>query len=262
MPVTLTNDEYDAVVARLRAAGCVFAEAEAGLLVAEAIDRRQLTGMVERRVTGEPLETILGWVEFCGLRIGVSPGVFVPRRRTEFLVEHAARRLTARDAVLDLCCGCGAIGMALVARLPGIELHAVELDPVAASCARRNLDAAATVYVGDLFAPLPAAMHHQFAVIAANVPYVPTDDIATMPPEAREHEPAAALDGGPDGLDLVRAVAATAPIWLAPGGALLIETSIFQADHAAEILDFAGLTPAVLHDGALGATVVAGIPRA
>jgi release factor glutamine methyltransferase len=109
---------------------------------------------------------------------------------------------------------------------------------------------------------VPPGLRNQLAVITANVPYVPTGKIATMPPEARDYEPTAALDGGKDGLDLARRVATEAPAWLRPGGALLIEASTAQADHAAEIFAFAGLTPTVVYDDELGATVVAGVARA
>ena len=93
-----------AVVARLRAAGCVFAEEEARLLLAEAQSPAGLEALVRRRVAGEPLEHLLGWAEFCGLRIMVTPGVFVPRRRSELLVHEAATLAPSRAVVVDLCC--------------------------------------------------------------------------------------------------------------------------------------------------------------
>jgi release factor glutamine methyltransferase len=117
------------VVARLRAAGCVFAEDEAALLVA---DGRDTDALVARRVAGEPLEQVLGWVEFCGLRVLLDPGVFVPRQRTALLVETAIGLSGSR--VVDLCCGCGAVGLAVVAGLPGSSLvAAADLDPAAAA---------------------------------------------------------------------------------------------------------------------------------
>jgi release factor glutamine methyltransferase len=200
---------------------------------------------------------LLGWAEFCGLRVAVRPGVFVPRRRTELLVAEAARRLAPGDATVDLCCGSGAIAAALAARVSGIELHAVDIDVAAVACARRNL-AGAPVYQGDLFDPLPEALRGRVAVVAANTPYVPTGAIASMPPEARVHEPRVALDGGADGLDLQRRVAKAAPRWLRPGGHLLVETSAAQAERAADVFTDAGLTPQIVRDDEIDATVVIG----
>src|SRR6266702_3493316 len=110
-----------AVVTRLRAAGCVFAEDEARLLIAAAATPADLTAMVARRVAGLPLEHVLGWAEFCGLRIAIDPGVFVPRRRTELLVRQAAALTRSQDVVVDLCCGSGAVGAALVAAVGALE---------------------------------------------------------------------------------------------------------------------------------------------
>src|SRR4051794_1614268 len=121
--------ELPAVVATLRAAGCVFAEEEAALLIGEAADPAELAAMVDRRVAGLPLEHILGWVHFCGLRLAVGTGVFVPRRRTEFLVGRAVRLAPCAPAVpvvVDLCCGCAAIGTAVVSLLGRGELHATD----------------------------------------------------------------------------------------------------------------------------------------
>src|SRR5688572_5374167 len=120
-----------AVVARLRAAGCVFAEEEAGLLTAAAATSGQLATLVDQRVAGLPLEHLLGWVQFCGLRIAAAPGVFVPRRRTELLVREAIARARPDPVVVDLCCGSGAVGAALAAVLDIAELHAADVDPAA-----------------------------------------------------------------------------------------------------------------------------------
>jgi release factor glutamine methyltransferase len=266
-----------AAVARLRAAGCVFAEDEARLLISAARTPAGLAAMVDRRAAGQPLEHVLGWAEFCGLRIAVEPGVFIPRRRTEFLVRRAAalaRRAAAparpdparRDptppravVVVDLCCGSGAVGAALAASLGRVELHAADVDPAAVRCARRNVAAAGgQVYRGDLYTPLPARLRGRVDILAANVPYVPSGDVGLLPPEARAHEPRVALDGGADGLDVLRRVAAGAPLWLAPGGHLLIETSERQAPRAAEAFGRDGLIPRVAHSGRLNATVVIG----
>jgi release factor glutamine methyltransferase len=215
--------------------------------------------MVDRRVRGLPLEYVIGWAEFCGLRISIDPGVFVPRHRTEFLVGHAAALVASGAVVVDLCCGSGAIGAALAAAVGTIELHAADLDPAAVSCARRNLAAiGGHVHEGDLFDPLPPSLRGRVDLLVANAPYVPTAEIALLPREARLYEPETALDGGPDGLDLARRVAAGAPLWLAPGGHLLVETSEPQARAAAAIFAGSGLTPQVTSLDELDATVVIG----
>ncbi|MFI8004563.1 putative protein N(5)-glutamine methyltransferase [Streptomyces sp. NPDC086010] len=250
--------DLSAVVTTLRAAGCVFAEDEAGLLLSTADGPAELAAMVERRAAGLPLEHVLGWAEFCGLRIAVDPGVFVPRRRTEFLVGQAAALAPERAVVVDLCCGSGALGAALTASLPGAELHAADVEPAAVRCARRNVGDRGTVYEGDLFDPLPHSLRGRVDVLLANVPYVPTGDVALLPPEARIHEPRVALDGGGDGLDVMRRVAAEAASWLAPGGSLLVEASERQAARAEEALGGSGLIPRVVVSEEWYATVVIG----
>ncbi|MER7755076.1 putative protein N(5)-glutamine methyltransferase [Kitasatospora sp. NPDC097643] len=244
------------VVSRLRAAGCVFAEDEARILLAAAASTADLAVMVRARAEGRPLEHVVGWAEFAGLRIAVDPGVFVPRRRSEFLVTTATA-LTGPDAVLvDLCCGSGALGAAVAAAVGHpVELYAADVDPAAVRCARRNLSGA-QVFRGDLFAALPAALRGRVDVLLANVPYVPTADIALLPPEARLHEARPALDGGADGLDVLRRVAAEAPQWLAPGGALLFETSERQSATALTVARAAGLSAAATWCEDLDATVV------
>src|SRR6201989_358514 len=141
----------DSVAARLRAAGCVFAEDEARLAVcaAPAAGPRlwmsaartpaDLDAMVGQRAAGLPLEQVLGWAEFCGLRITVAPGVFVPRRRTEFLVRQAVALARPGAVIVDLCCGAGAIGAALAAAVDRADVHAADIDPAAVRCARQKL---------------------------------------------------------------------------------------------------------------------------
>jgi release factor glutamine methyltransferase len=324
-----------AIVTRLRAAGCVFAEDEARLLISSASTPAHLAAMVDLRAAGLPLEHVVGWAEFCGLRVAVDPGVFVPRRRSEFLVRQAAALagrqaaalagrqaapLAARQAaplaggqaaalaarqdaalaggqaaaasqaaavlpdqawaparevpagptgragragrpavIVDLCCGSGALGAALAASLGRAELHAADIDPAAVRCARRNLLArGGRVYEGDLYRPLPSSLRGRVDILLANVPYVPTDAVRTLPPEARLHEAPLALDGGPDGLDVLRRVVAAAPSWLAPGGHLLTEASEHQALRAVEAFALGGLVARVVSSADLNATVVIG----
>ena len=255
------------MVARLRAAGCVFAEEEAAILIASAAPG-ELDAMVARRADGEPLEQVVGWAEFAGLRVLVDPGVFVPRRRSEFLVDVAVLLAGGSRVVVDLCCGTGALGLAVASRLAspgglplaGVELHAADLDPAAVACARRNVEpAGGHVYAGDLFAPLPGSLRGRAGVLICNAPYVPTTEIAFMPGEARDHEALMALDGGADGLAVLRRAASDAGAWLAPGGVLLVETSERQAPMMAAVMADAGLTAQVHEDDESGATVVTGV---
>ncbi len=248
------------IVTRLRAAGCVFAEDEAELLLSTARNPADLAAMVDRRIAGLPLEHVLGWAEFCGRRVTVDPGVFVPRRRTEFLVRQAAALAPSRAVVVDLCCGSGALGAALAASMEQAELYAADVDPAAVRCARRNVGAmGGQVYEGDLYEPLPVAtLRGRVDVLLANVPYVPTEEIELLPPEARIHEARVALDGGADGLDVLRRVTAEAARWLAPGGHLLFETSERQAPQAVETVARDGLVPRVVTSDELYATVVIG----
>ena len=251
------------LVARLRAAGCVFAEDEAALLEAEPVSEQEREAMVVRRVAGEPLELILGWAEFCGLRIRVAPGVFVPRQRSALMVELAVRATEHRTTtrVLDLGCGTGALGAAVAARVPDAEVWATDIDPAAVTCAQRNLDKLdhrnQRVLLGDLYDPLPHGL--DFDVIVANAPYVPSEEIRNMPPEARDHERHVALDGGADGLDVQRRVIEQAPKRLAPGGVLVIEAGQEQAPVTASLMRAQGLVAEIHHDEGLYATAVTGI---
>jgi release factor glutamine methyltransferase len=267
-----------AIVDRLRTAGCVFAEDEARLLVAAGRSPADLAALVERRVSGYPLEYILGWAEFGGLRIELDAGVFVPRRRTELLVNEAVA-LLSKDAVqasparvarqpippragvvvVDLCCGSGAAGAAIASRVAGLELHVVDVDPGAVACAGRNVTkVGGAVHQGDLYEALPASLRGKVSVLTANAPYVPTAEIATMPREARDYEALLSLDGGTDGLDLHRRVAAGASEWLRAGGHLIIETSDRQARRTASIMSSAGFAVRIVRSEELDGTVVVG----
>jgi release factor glutamine methyltransferase len=256
------------VVSRLRAAGCVFAEDEAQLLVSESSSPAQLSGWVDRRVTGVPLEYILGWAEFCGLRIAVDAGVFVPRRRTELLVSEAVtllqRGLTGAASlmpgvVVDLCCGSGAVGVAIASRVPGVELHAADIDQVAVRCGRGNVaGVGGRIYQGDLYSALPSGLRGQVRLLAVNAPYVPTEALRTMPPEARDYEPRVSLDGGVDGLDLHRRVMRDAAEWLVLDGHVVMETSERQAAGTAALMAAAGFTARTVHSEDLDGTVVIG----
>ena len=237
----------------------MYAQDEARLLVSAAPTPADLAAMVDRRVAGLPLEHILGWTEFCGLRIAVDPGVFVPRRRTEFLVRQAVDLAPSGAVVVDLCCGSGAVGVALAAALGRVELHAVDIDGAAVRCALRN---AATiggqVYEGDLVEPLPADLRGRVDILVANAPYVSSASLELLPAEARLHEPRAALDGGADGLDVQRRVITAAPAWLALGGHVLTETSERQAPSLLDAISGTGLVARVAVSAELDVSVAIG----
>jgi release factor glutamine methyltransferase len=233
---------------RLAAAGCVRAEEEAAILVAGSRTTADLAAMVARREAGAPLEHIVGWAEFRGLRLVVDDGVFVPRARSGLLVEETASlvRCLARAGrevvVVDLCCGVGAIGAALAAEsAAAVRLHAVDVDPRAVDCAERNLAAwGGRVHRGDLFDPLPRELRGRTDLVVSSPPYVPSDKIRLLPAEARDFESRIALDGGPDGLALVERIARRAREWLAPGGRLALEVSDLQVDGVAWMLEDLG----------------------
>lgn len=230
----------------------MFAEDEAELLLAE-FSGAALEEAVRRRVDGEPLELVLGFVEFAGLRLAVASGVFIPRRRTELVARLAIEALPRLGRLADLCCGVGAIAAAVASARPDAVVVAADISPLAVEQAARNLAAyGATAVVSDM----AAALDDTFDVITACPPYVPTAHIGFMPREARDFEPTAALDGGPDGTDLQAAVFAAAATLLRPGGVVIVETSDAQAERTAERAVEAGLNPNVGREKELGATVV------
>jgi release factor glutamine methyltransferase len=258
VPIELSPGSRAVTLAALREAGCVFAEDELAVLAEAAGDAAELAALVRRRARGEPLEQVVGRADFCGVRVALSPGVFVPRFRTRLLVREAAAAAAPGALVVDLCCGSGALGLAVARRVPGVELHASDVEPRAVACARANLAGVGRVYQGDLFAALPAVLRGRVAVLLANVPYVPTAHLPLMPAEARLHEPAVALDGGVDGLAVFRRVVAGAGDWLAPGGVVLSECAEGQVDAALAALRGAGLAARAVTDDDLEATAVAG----
>ena len=215
----------------LRAAGCVFAEDEAAVLRGEARTRGHLgpcspAGSAESRWSRSSAgrssaACVWPWRPGCSSHAAAARCSSTWRSRT--CRAHQGR------VVVDLCCGTGAVGLAVADRVDAVDLHASDLDPVCGPGARRNLGEE-RVHEGDLYDALPASLAGQVDVLVANAPYVPTDEIFLMPAEARDHEHRVALDGGSDGLDLHRRIAAGAPDWLRPGGILLIETSRRQAE--------------------------------
>jgi release factor glutamine methyltransferase len=249
--IGVAREALDWATGELAAAGCVSARAEAAWLLEEAAHREALEAMVARRAAGEPLQYVIGWAPFGSLRLAVGPGVFVPRPETEGLADRAAA-LAPRVAV-DLCTGSGAIACFLAVEVPGARVLATELDPAALAWARRNSDRfGVELFAGDLDEPLPAEVEGRVDVLCANVPYVPTGAIATLPRDVRDHEPRLALDGGPDGLDVLRRLAPRAGRWLAPRGSLLCEIGEDQAEAAVALLTAAGLVDVAVHPDLAG----------
>jgi release factor glutamine methyltransferase len=202
--------------------------------------------LIKRRLAGEPVAYLLGEQEFWSLPLAVDQRVLVPRRDTETLVEvalRAARALPASIRVLDLCTGSGAVAIALASELPAAQVTATDASADALAVARANVERhqlgdRVTLLEGDLFAPLPAGAG--FDIIVSNPPYVPRGDLAGLPPEVRA-EPRLALDGGPDGLDVIRRLVAAAPAFLAAGGALAVEHGFDQGEPVRALFTRAGL---------------------
>jgi len=225
--MAVPNDR-EALAELLADAGFVAAGEEADELLARAAgDVELLEGLVERRLTGEPLAWITGTVSFCGLEIRVDRGVYVPRWQSEPLARRAAQRLPADGVAIDLCTGAGAIARTLIAAHPGAHVVASDLDERAVACATAN---GVEVHRGDLFAPLPSALEGRVDVVVGVVPYVPTPDLPLLQRDTLAFESLLSYDGGSDGTEILRRVVTDSPRFLAPGGALLLELGGEQAD--------------------------------
>jgi release factor glutamine methyltransferase len=230
----------DAVEERLRDAGCLAAAEEAAALRRAAPDASTLEAFVRRREAGEPLAWITGAVDFGGRTLVAARGVYVPRPQTEVLARRAADLLPDRGFAADLCTGGGAVATLLAREHPSATVVGVDLDRVSVVAARRNGVAAV---VGDAGAvPLRSGV---FDVVTAVAPYVPTGAIALLPADVPRHEPARALDGGPDGLSVVRRVVAAAHRLLRAGGHLVAELGGGQEQLLAPDLAAIGFRRAV-----------------
>lgn len=222
------------LVDRLRAAGCVFAEDEVRALLQAVPDPHRREHLVRRRERGEPLEHLLGVVEFGTLRLSVGPGVFVPRQRSLLLARLAVRHVRSHPSpvLLEACAGVAPIASTAARRVPALETHASDVDLHALGHARRNLPDRAGVHHGHLLEATPDRLRGRVTVLAAVPPYVPVGAARLLPREAADHEPACALYGGHDGLDHVRELLDQARDWLAPSGRVLVELHAHQ-QHAA-----------------------------
>jgi release factor glutamine methyltransferase len=199
--------------------------------------------LVRRRLAGEPVAYLVGEQEFWSLALKVDPRVLIPRRDTETLVEVglAAARTVAGPLVADVCTGSGAVALALAHELPDARVVGSDLSPGALAVARENvarhgLGARVALVVADLLEPLAGP----FDLILSNPPYVPSAEIATLTAEVRR-EPRAALDGGPDGLALIRRLVPQAAARLRRGGVLALEHACDQGPRVAALLGAAGL---------------------
>jgi release factor glutamine methyltransferase len=206
---------HEAVTA-LRAAGCVHAEDEAALIWATYDEATPRAAAVADRVSGRPLEQVVGWAEFGPVRVAVASGVFVPRRRAESIVDSAVSLRPAARIVVDLGCGAGPLAASLAVLLPSAEVHGVDIDPVALECARRT--GGFEVHHGSWWSGLPLSLAGRVDLAVAYLPHVPTSQLSEIHPDFRANEPSSSVDGGPDGLDHLRAVLAAVDTWLAADG--------------------------------------------
>ena len=218
---------YEEAVLALRAAGCVYAEDEAAVIWETYADPSARDRAVADRATGRPLEQVVGWAAFGPVRVALAPGVFVPRRRAEAILAPAVALRSDARVVVDLGCGAGALAASLAVLLPDATVHGVDLDGAALACARRT--GGFTVHQGSWWSGLPSSLAGRVDLAVAYLPHVPTSRLPGIHQDFRAHEPAVSVDGGPDGLDPLRAVLADADHWLAPGGAFVTLVSRDQA---------------------------------
>ncbi len=218
--------------------------------VAEA-DLARMRELVRRRGAREPLQYLVGSTNFCGLELAVSPAALIPRPETELLAEQAWTFLNARAGAganlnaLDFGTGTGCLAIALAVRCPAVRVWAVELsepalDLARANAARHGVAGRIEFLAGDGFAVVPPV--GRFEVVVANPPYIPSAELARLPPEVRDHEPRPALDGGPDGLGVIRRLATAARAWLRPEGRLFLEFGDDQAEAVTALFAGAGWT--------------------
>ncbi|WP_243370177.1 peptide chain release factor N(5)-glutamine methyltransferase [Geotalea sp. SG265] len=193
-------------------------------------------GLIARRGRREPLQYILGSQEFMGLEFAVTPAVLIPRHDTEVLVNEALKRAHKGSRILDIGVGSGCISIALAKALPDATVTGVDSSAEALAVAEKNRQAhgvSLELLQGSLFEPVHG---RRFDLIVSNPPYIPSADLKALQPEVLDHEPVAALDGGEDGLHFYRSLVAAAPDYLAPGGWLLFEVGIGQAEAVEGLL--------------------------
>jgi release factor glutamine methyltransferase len=239
------SQERMRVVRALAEGGCVAPGAEAdALFLATREGVGSIEELVARRLCGEPLAWITGWVRFCGVRLRIDAGVFVPRPHSQALARRAVSLLPAVGTAVDLCTGSGAVAAVLGSERPRAEVMATDLDPVAVECARSN---GVHALLGNLDEPLPKSWRGRVDVMTAVVPYVPTDELHLLPRDVLANEPRRALDGGPRGTTLLVRAAEAAARRLRPGGSVILEIGGHQAAEMASTLADLGLSEIRVH---------------
>lgn len=204
---------------------------------------RQYMDLVCRRSIGYPLQYLIGDVCFAGIELEVEPGVFIPRQETEVLLERALEVIGERGEALDLCTGCGNLAIGLALARPSLKITAIDISEAAVRLAKKNvskhfMEGRVEVLRGDLFDALDSRERKKFDVIISNPPYVPRERLGELMVEVRKFEPMGALDGGPEGLDVIRRVIEFAPFHLAQGGWLALEVDESHWDEVRrEFLD-------------------------
>lgn len=227
-------------------------------------EEARLQQLLQRRLAGEPVQYIVGWAPFYGERYRIERGVFIPRFDSEVIAQVGLKHLAGRDEktleVLDLCCGCGAIGLAIAHEDSRVRLTSVDLSPTALGFTQRNSmelgvsDRVEVVKWNALLDP-PVEWCEKFHLIVANPPYIPIGEIPSLHPDVRDHEPRTALTDGGDGLSFYLRWRETIPIIVAPQGLFITEFGDRQADATRGIFDDASWSTEVLDD-------VSGNPRA
>lgn len=223
--------------------------AAAGARRLAVAERNAIAALARRRLAGEPIARILGRKEFWSLPLRVDAATLVPRPETETVVEAALEAVDARGArsrplrLADLGTGCGAILLALLSELPNAFGVGCDTSAAALVVARENARRLGLVRARFVAGDMTAALRGPFDLIVSNPPYIASADIAALAREVRDFDPPRALDGGPDGLDFYRAIAAAAPALLAPGGVLIVELGCGQAPSVAALFAAAGLAP-------------------
>jgi release factor glutamine methyltransferase len=244
--VTIPNDPASLSALLAREGFIAAAEESEELLAYAAGDATLLDAALRRRLTGEPLAWITGRVSFCGVEIGVDPGVYVPRWLSEPLAGSAVERLPEKGTAIDLCTGSGAIAKVLRTQRPGARVVASDIDPRAVACAAAN---GVEVYQGDLFDPLPRELDGQVDVVVAVVPYVPTAELPLLQRDTFTFETPLSYDGGADGADFLRRAVHDSARSLRTGGALLLELGGNQAELlAGELIRLGYVHPTVFTD--------------
>jgi release factor glutamine methyltransferase len=252
-------------IPRLEAAGVDSPRLDAELLLTHVLERsrtylaaypaQELTSedaarfkeLVARRERREPLPYLLGYWEWLGMRFRVTPAVLIPRPETETLVEETASRLPRDTRILDIGAGSGCISIGLAKLLPGAQVTALELSPEAAAVARENVEALVPGRVTLIEGGFPEAARNlgPFEALVSNPPYIPTEEVEGLPPELRLHEPRLALDGGADGLRVVRSLVQDGARLVVAGGLLALELALGQADRVGELVLASGLWEAL-----------------